>query len=182
MRNLNKILGTGCFFLCLGGWVCDGQLIRADSEKQANQAAITHAVAAAATPGAEPRREAAQSVDGTAIADGAPPPAPEDRPRAPVRRPAAGGDQSGEGCAAQDTVQGVGSEFRRRQRRRRRDAVDLSCRDIDISMALQALSLQSKRNIIISKEVTITQTKVTANLYNVTFKEAAGRLAQAQRL
>src|SRR4051812_43227079 len=48
MRNFKSVVSTGCFFLCLGGWVYSGQLNAADEVNQA----INTAVAQAATPGA----------------------------------------------------------------------------------------------------------------------------------
>ena len=48
-----------------------------------------------------------------------------------------------------------------------------SAQDLDITTALHFLSLQSKRNIIASKEV---RGNVTANLYDVTFSEALDAL------
>ncbi len=49
------------------------------------------------------------------------------------------------------------------------DTVDLHVKDEDLSNVLELLSIQSERNIIISKNVSA---KVTASLYNVTFYEA----------
>lgn len=47
--------------------------------------------------------------------------------------------------------------------------VDLHVQDEDLANVLQMLSLQSQRNIVVSKDVSAT---VSANLYNVTFYEA----------
>lgn len=47
--------------------------------------------------------------------------------------------------------------------------VDISVQDTDLAQVLQMLSLQSRKNIITSKRVSA---RVTANLYDVTFKEA----------
>lgn len=47
--------------------------------------------------------------------------------------------------------------------------VDIAVQDTDLAQVLQMLSIQTKKNIIASKNVSGT---VTANLYNVTFKEA----------
>ncbi len=47
--------------------------------------------------------------------------------------------------------------------------VDLAVQDTDLSQVLQMLSIQSRKNIITSKQVSAT---VTANLYDVTFHEA----------
>lgn len=49
------------------------------------------------------------------------------------------------------------------------DTVDLSVQDADLAQVLQMLSIQSRKNIISSKNVSAT---VTANLYDVTFHEA----------
>jgi len=47
--------------------------------------------------------------------------------------------------------------------------VDISVQDTDLAVVLQMLSIEAKRNIITSKNVSAT---VTANLYDVTFQEA----------
>src|SRR4051812_40884011 len=39
MRNLKKIVSSGCFFLCLGGWVYSGQLNGAQEATQATPTA-----------------------------------------------------------------------------------------------------------------------------------------------
>jgi type IV pilus assembly protein PilQ len=49
MRKINKLVSTGCFFLCLGGWVYNGQLKAADEANGVNDALNT-AVAQAAAP------------------------------------------------------------------------------------------------------------------------------------
>ncbi len=49
------------------------------------------------------------------------------------------------------------------------DTVDITVQDTDLAQVLQMLSIQSQKNIIVSKSVSGT---VTANLYNVTFYEA----------
>lgn len=49
------------------------------------------------------------------------------------------------------------------------DVVDIAVKDAELAQVLQMLSLQSRKNIISSKNVSAT---VTANLYDVTFKEA----------
>jgi type II secretory pathway component GspD/PulD (secretin) len=51
--------------------------------------------------------------------------------------------------------------------------IDFTCQDLDVTTALHLLSLQTKRNIIASKEVKGT---VTAMLHNVTFTEALNAL------
>ena len=52
MRNIKKVVSTGCFFLCLGGWVYSGQLSGAEEGTQARDAVLNAAVAQAAAPGA----------------------------------------------------------------------------------------------------------------------------------
>ena len=47
--------------------------------------------------------------------------------------------------------------------------IDLAVQDTDLAQVLQMLSMQTKKNIIASRNVSGT---VTANLYNVTFHEA----------
>src|SRR5436190_1853952 len=47
MRNIKRVVSTGCFFLCLGGWVYSGQL---RAEDQATQATLLNAAAAQAAP------------------------------------------------------------------------------------------------------------------------------------
>lgn len=49
------------------------------------------------------------------------------------------------------------------------DTVDITVQDTDLAQVLQMLSIQSQKNIIVSKSVS---GSVTANLYNVTFYEA----------
>ena len=34
MRNIKKVVSTGCLFFCLGGWVYNGQAIAADEANQ----------------------------------------------------------------------------------------------------------------------------------------------------
>jgi len=48
MRNIKTVVSTGCFFLCLGGWVYSGQLKADDQVTQATL--LNAAVAQAATP------------------------------------------------------------------------------------------------------------------------------------
>jgi type IV pilus assembly protein PilQ len=119
MRQISKLAGTGCFFLCLGGWVYSGSVNGADA---AREAAIDKAVAAAAAPGA--------------VADA---PTSNTSLNEPQVKMDAGGN------------------------------IDFQCQDLDVNTALHFLSLQTKRNIIASKEVKGT---VTAMLHNVTFHEA----------
>lgn len=55
------------------------------------------------------------------------------------------------------------------------DTVDITVQDTDLAQVLQMLSIQSQKNIIVSKSVSGT---VTANLYNVTFYEALDSILQ----
>jgi len=133
MRQLNTILGTGCFLFCLGGWVYSDSAIGADSPKVVKEAALDAAVAAAAAGTVAETRPAAEA------------PASKDLTTAVVN---VGAD-------------GMVEQF--------------NAQDLDINTALHFLSLQSKRNIVASKEVKGT---ITANLYNVTFKEALESILQ----
>lgn len=128
MRTMSKLMGTGCFFLCLGGWVYSGSATGADSPKEA----IAKAVAAAAAPVSGETPATASAGEATNL-------------NAPKVKVDAGGN------------------------------VDFNCQDLDINTALHFLSLQTKKNIIASKDVKGT---VTANLYNVTFQEALQALLQ----
>lgn len=56
------------------------------------------------------------------------------------------------------------------------EGMELHVQDLEIASALQLLSLQAQRNIVVSKEVKGT---VSANLYNVTFHEAMEALLRA---
>jgi type IV pilus assembly protein PilQ len=51
MRKIKNAVSTGCFFLCLGGWVYSGQLKAADQASPARDALLNIAVAQAATDG-----------------------------------------------------------------------------------------------------------------------------------
>lgn len=54
--------------------------------------------------------------------------------------------------------------------------IDIAVRDVEITQVLEMLSLQTKKNIIASRNVSGT---VTANLYNVTFYEALDNILKA---
>ena len=152
MRNVNKILGTSCVIFCLGGWVCNGSAIAGDSATGQKQAAIDAAVAAAAAP------SAASSTPGAAAAS---PGAASATSSAASSTPGAAAQPGADSSTnLNSAVVNVGADGMVEQ---------FNAQDLDINTALHFLSLQSKRNIIASKEVKGT---VTANLYNVTFQEA----------
>src|SRR5579884_4224858 len=169
MRDLKVLLSTGCVFLCLGGWVCDGRAIGAESGAQNKDAAINAAVAAAAAPGAtadtnNTATTAPADMNSSATAPAADPPAtpPSDTTtsapaadQTATTAPADNGSTNLNSAVVNVGVDGMVEQF--------------NAQDLDINQALHFLSLQSKRNIIASKEVRGT---VTVNLYNVTFQEA----------
>jgi type IV pilus secretin PilQ/predicted competence protein len=151
MRQIKNIVSTGCFFLCLGGWVYSGQALAADEVNRARETVLNAAVAAAAQGDAAPLTE-------LQTAQATPAPAPAEVVPAATR--------SAEPSSTnlnQATVN-VGVDGTVEQ---------INFQDMDINTALHFLSLQSKRNIIASKEVKGT---VTANLYNVTFAQALDAL------
>ena len=149
MRNVNKIFGTSCVIFCLGGWVCNGSAIAGDSATGQKQAAIDAAVAAAAAP------SAASSTPGAAAAS---PGAASATSSAASSTPGAAAQPGADSSTnLNSAVVNVGADGMVEQ---------FNAQDLDINTALHFLSLQSKRNIIASKEVKGT---VTANLYNVTF-------------
>ncbi len=144
MRNLNKLLSTGCFFLCLGGWVCNDQAFGEDAPADAGVQMKDAAMA-------------------TAVAQAAAAPSPAGATVAPATQPAdAPADAASTNLNAPTVNVGVDGKVEQ-----------FSAQDLDITTALHFLSLQSKRNIIASKEV---RGNVTANLYDVTFSEALDAL------
>jgi type IV pilus secretin PilQ/predicted competence protein len=146
MRQLKNIVSTGCFFLCLGGWVYSGQAMAADEVTQVRETLLNSAVAAAAQ-GEAPAPEL-QLAQVTAT---------------PAATPAATRPEPTSTNLNQATVN-VGVDGTVEQ---------FNVQDMDINTALHFLSLQTKRNIIASKEV---KGSVTANLYNVTFAQALDAL------
>jgi type IV pilus assembly protein PilQ len=69
MRKISKVVSTGCFFLCLGGWVYSGQARAADEANVVKEAAMNAAVAQAAAPmlaQATPPAESTRPVAATA--------------------------------------------------------------------------------------------------------------------
>ena len=157
MRNLKKVVSTGCFFLCLGGWVYNGQAVLADEAAQARENVLNAAAASAAqgTPTATPAPEV-QVANATEA-----PAAPQVTPAAQeaATKPADTGSTNLNQATVNVGVDGTVEQF--------------NVQDMDINTALHFLSLQTKRNIIASKEVKGT---VTANLYNVTFPQALDAL------
>ncbi|MEI8198268.1 MAG: secretin N-terminal domain-containing protein, partial [Phycisphaerae bacterium] len=143
MRHVTKLLGTGCFFLCLGGWGYNAQVI---GETNDPKAAIGAAVAAAAATPTAPAN--------TALAEGPVAPVAPAVPVAPVAPPTAAAPN------LNAAVVNVGADGTVEQ---------FDAPDLDINTALYLLSLQTKRNIIASKEVKGT---ITAHLHAVTFTEA----------
>ncbi len=156
MRDLKKFLSTGCVFLCLGGWVCDGQARGADAPARSKDAAIDAAVAAAAAPGS--MSETTPTTNPAVV------PTPTTAPA--TTAPAVDGEKPADAPSTNlnSAVVNVGVDGMVEQ---------FNAQDLDINTALHFLSLQSKRNIIASKDVKGT---VTANLYNVTFTEALDSL------
>ncbi len=156
MRQLKNIMSTGCFFLCLGGWVYSGQAIGADGVEGARETAQTsrggrgrgsplHTAALRRHP---MEHQVAQAVEPAAGVE------------APATKPATTESSTNLNSAVVNVgVDGMVEQF--------------NAQGLDINTALHFLSLQSKRNIIASKDVKGT---VTANLYNVTFTEALDSL------
>ena len=171
MKDLKKLLSTGCVFLCLGGWVCDVQVRGEDAAKVSKDAAMDAAVAAAAQPGATGNNTPVDntpttnpSVENTPTTNPTVENTPTTNPgadntAAATTEPAAGSSTNLNSAVVNVGVDGMVEQF--------------NAQDLDINTALHFLSLQSHRNIIASKDVKGT---VTANLYNVTFQEALDSL------
>jgi type IV pilus assembly protein PilQ len=169
MRHIKQVVSTGCLFFCLGGWVYNGQALRAEEAAQVKEAVMTAAVAAAAAPGAsdaaptqvEQKMNGSQKLEGAQIAQATDAPA-----GVPAAAPTAATKPAGEPTSTNlnSAVVNVGVEGNVEQ---------INLQDIDINTALHFLSLQTKRNIIASKDVKGT---VTVNLYNVTFAQALDAL------
>lgn len=139
-RHLYRLTTHGCFFLCLGGWVCSGHVNAADLANQARETILNQAVAQAATVETPATLPEAETVESTGPTEAANTTAKTTNLKEPVTSIAP------DGSLEQFSVQ-----------------------DLDITTALHFLSLQSKRNIIPSKEV---KGNVTVNLYHVSFREA----------
>ncbi len=186
MRHIKKVVSTGCLFFCLGGWVYNGQAIAADEVNQAKGAILDAAAAAAAAPGAtaDAKPEAAPVAtpaaadtkeQGTQITQAAPvgptpadlgPAAGETPAKPPATAPAATPAVAPVDASTNlgSSVVNVGVDGNVEQ---------FNLQDIDINTALHFLSLQTKRNIIASREV---KGNVSVNLYNVTFTQALDSL------
>ena len=162
MRKIKNIVKTGCFFLCLGGWVYSGQLNAADEAtgaSPAREAVLNAAVAQAVTPevtSTGPENAVAQAVEQatpTPVTTSGAPPAPPANPTPAANTQAKPTDLS-------SAVVNVEVDGKVKQ---------INMQGMDINTALYFFSLQTKRNIIASKNV---KGEVTVNLYNVTFAEA----------
>ena len=161
MKDLKKLLSTGCVFLCLGGWVCDVRVRGEDAPGVAKDAAMDAAAAPAAQPGA---------IVNAAPADNTPTTNPT-----VVNAPTTNPSTDGTAAAAPATTEPSSTNLNSAVVNVGVDGMveQFNAQDLDINTALHFLSLQSHRNIIASKEVKGT---VTANLYNVTFAEALDAL------
>jgi type IV pilus secretin PilQ/predicted competence protein len=156
MRQIKNIVSTGCFFLCLGGWAYSGQALAADEVNRARETVLNAAVAAAAQGDDAPAMPLTEIQTAAATPAPAAPSAPAD---AAATRPAEATSTNLNQATVNVGVDGTVDQ--------------LNVQDMDINTALHFLSLQSKRNIIASKEV---KGSVTANLYNVTFAQALDAL------
>jgi type IV pilus assembly protein PilQ len=156
MRNVKNVLRTGCFFLCLGGWVYSGQVSAADEASPAREAILNAAVAQAAAPGAAVE---ATIQEGTALAQ-ATPPAVAAASAAPAPAASAPRTQA-EPPDLSSTVFDVDVEGRLKA---------LNIGDMDITLALRLFAVKTHRNIIASKNVK--GTVMSVNLSNVTYMEA----------
>lgn len=167
MRNLKNIVSSGALFLCLGGWVYSGQLSAAQEATQVTgassardavlNAAVSQAVQSTTTP------EGAQVTPGDAVVQAVETPTGQAVTTTAV--PVSGSPASGPATQAKPTdlaqnVVDVDVAGRVKQ---------INMQETPIEQALYFFSLQTKKNIIASKNVKGT---VTVNLYNVTFEEA----------
>ncbi len=146
MRRISSLMGTGCFFLCLGGWGYNTGVIAGDTVIGATGATpdpIAKAVAAAAAPSATATAPQTVLADAPVVA-----PAP-----APAAAPAGNTNlnTSVVNIAADGTMEQV------------------TFNDMDINTVLQFLAQRVQKNIVASKDV---KGNVTAALYNVTLEEA----------
>ncbi|HSV16076.1 MAG TPA: secretin and TonB N-terminal domain-containing protein [Tepidisphaeraceae bacterium] len=157
MRKMKNVVTSGAFFLCLGGWVYSGQVSGQVEGTQAREAVLNAAAAEAAAPGATdaaatPADAVPETTAGPALAQAAEPgPAPG------VTVPPATTQKSTDLTAPEIKVDVAGN------------VTQVNMSGMDINTALHFLSLQTKRNIIASKNVSGT---VTVNLYDVTFAQA----------
>lgn len=176
MRHIHKWLGTGCFFLCLGGWGYNGQVIAEDAAKDVN-ALLNQAVAAAAAPAADAPAATMPAATAPAVETPVLAATPEipasaaiaPASAAPVVVPATA--PAAEAAATTEPASNLNSPVVAVSADGTVEQFDAP--DLDINTALYLLSLQTKRNIIASKEVRGT---VTAHLHNVSFSEALDAL------
>jgi type IV pilus assembly protein PilQ len=147
MRNLQRVVSTGCFFLCLGGWVCSDQARGEDPAGPAKEALIQAAVGQAAVG------EAATPREGALVAAAAEPPA-----TAEPAAPAASQPKPGSDVTKPEISVGADNKLK-----------FLSFPGTDVNSALSLLADQFKRNIIASRNV---KGGVTVTLYDVTFDQA----------
>jgi type IV pilus assembly protein PilQ len=165
MRNVKKVVSTGCFFLCVGGWVYSGQQNAAAQGVQAREAVLNAAVAQAAsgsgTSAVTAAKDVAGDINNQSTADAAAIKA--ESPTALANAAPASAEQTASQTKPTDlsaAMVNVGVDGKVEQ---------INMSQMDINTALHFLSLQAKRNIIASKDV---KGEVTVNLYNVTFNEA----------
>jgi len=162
MRKIKDVVSTGCFFLCLGGWVYSGQVNAADEASPAIETVLNAAAAEAAIPGATAdaadaaaptaTADAAPVEDGAAIAQATPPVVEPTRVVQPAAAPA------NNDLSKPVVVVGIDDKF-----------PQISFNDADIKQALRFFAEQAKKNIIASQNV---KGSVTVSLYNVTLTEA----------
>ena len=134
MRRISQVMGTGCFFLCLGGWGYNTGVIAGDTVNGAtgaNPDPIRKAVAAAATPNATATASQSVLADAPVVA---PAPAPEPAPAsAPAPATPAGNNNlntSVVNLAADGTMDQV------------------TFNDLDINTVLQFLAQRVQKNIV----------------------------------
>jgi type IV pilus assembly protein PilQ len=161
MRKIKHVVSSGCFFLCLGGWVYSGQLNAADGASGAKDTILNAAAAEAAVPGAV--TDARPAPDAAAFAQATPPaveplpvvPAPAvSAPAVPAIAPTAPA-----GADLTKNVVNVDGDGK----------INISFSDMEVKTALRFFADRTKKNIIASQSVKGT---VSVNLYNVTIPEA----------
>ena len=163
MRNLKKIVSSGCFFLCLGGWVYSGQLNGAQRQprqprqvRQGKRCSMPRSREAISTPDSSAKPE------GSSVATASEAPQAVTTSGAPVSGAPASGQATTQAKTTDLGANVVDVDVAGRVKQ-------LNMQETPIEQALYFFSLQTKKNIIASKNVKGT---VTVNLYNVTFEEA----------
>jgi len=147
MSGNQKRRMTAAVFFCLGGWVCSDLAKGADGVELADPSLLAATAAEEPAPSAdEPEKPAPKG----GIFDSG--------------KPAARSDGPAEIPDGQTVKAGDFGE------------IDLHVKDLDVSTVLQLLSIQSKRNIIATKDVSGT---VTADLYGVDFYDALDAILHA---